>query len=148
MGVRHRQVLGAPVGLVVVVVVAMATLGSACGRGDDEAMAPLTRPWGPDEVVVPVDVAVTAVPVVTVLGDGTVITPAPATAIYPGPAMAPLQSVTVRQHTVDALVQRAADLGLLDGRWSSARRQSPTPAPYPCTVVGGADTPVLLAAPG
>jgi hypothetical protein len=109
---------------VAIVVVAMATLGAACGRGDDEATAPLTRPWGPDEVVVqvtvaggfvPVDVAVTVVPVVTVLGDGTVITPAPVTAIYPGPAMAPLQSVTVPQRTVDDLVQRAGDLGLLDG---------------------------------
>lgn len=84
----------------------------------------MSRPTGSHEVVVqvmvtggfvPVEVAVAAVPTVTVLGDGTVITTAPVTAIYPGPAITPLQSVRVPSQTVDDLVARAAELGLLAG---------------------------------
>lgn len=84
----------------------------------------MSRPTGPDEVVVqvmitggfvPVEMAVAAVPTVTVLGDGTVISTAPVVAIYPGPAITPLQSVRVPAETVDGLVARAADLGLLSG---------------------------------
>jgi hypothetical protein len=61
----------------------------------------------------PVESAVTAVPTVTVLGDGTVITTAPVTAIYPGPAISPLQSVKVDAATVDGLIDKARELRLL-----------------------------------
>lgn len=97
---------------------------TACGDAGGANGALRSRPTGAGEVVVqvmvaggfvPVDVAVSAVPTVTVLGDGTVITGAPVIAIYPGPAIAPLQSVRVPAETVDDLVQRAADLGLLAG---------------------------------
>lgn len=63
----------------------------------------------------PVEAALGAVPSVTVLGDGTVISPGPVPQIYPGPAIAPLQSVTVDAATVDNLVEQARRLGLLDG---------------------------------
>ncbi|MGH9276731.1 MAG: hypothetical protein ACRD12_01270, partial [Acidimicrobiales bacterium] len=63
----------------------------------------------------PVEAAVTAVPTLTVLGDGTVITQAPVTAIYPGPAIVPLLAATADAPTLDDLVRRAADLGLLAG---------------------------------
>lgn len=80
------------------------------------------RPAGADDVVlqvmvaggfVPVDISLSTVPTVTVLGDGTVITPAPVPAIYPGPAMAPHQAVKVDAAAVDGLIGKAADLGLL-----------------------------------
>jgi hypothetical protein len=102
--------------------VLFALVASACGGTDDRSVVTLSRPTGSDEVVVqvmvtggfvPVDAAVSAVPTATVLGDGTVITPAPVIAIYPGPAITPLQSVQVPAETVDDLVQRAAELGLL-----------------------------------
>jgi len=102
----------------------VALLATACGDTDERSVVPLTRPTGSDEVVVqvmvaggfvPVGTAVSMVPTVTVLGDGTVITPAPVLAIYPGPAMTPLQSVSVPSGTVDSLVERAGDLGLLEG---------------------------------
>lgn len=63
----------------------------------------------------PPEFLVTAVPAVTVLGDGTVITTGPVPAIYPGPAITPLLSVRVSAGTVDDLVARAGRLGLLDG---------------------------------
>lgn len=84
----------------------------------------LERPTGPGDVVVqvlvdgglvPPEVAMATVPATTVLGDGTVVTLAPMLAIYPGPALAPLQAVTVDAATVDGLVARAAKLGLLAG---------------------------------
>lgn len=100
----------------------LAMLATACGNREVGTAAPASRPIGPAEVVVqvmvaggflPVSAAVTAVPIATVLGDGTVITTAPVLAIYPGPAITPLQSVRAPAATVDQLVTRAAELGLL-----------------------------------
>jgi len=102
----------------------VAILATACGDTEERSVVPLSRPTGSDEVVVqvmvtggfvPVGTAVSSVPTVTVLGDGTVITPAPVIAIYPGPAITPLQSVRVPSGTVDDLVERAGDLVLLEG---------------------------------
>lgn len=103
---------------------ALALVAAACG--DDTtavgAGSP-NRPTGPDDVVVqvseeggfvPVEVALSTVPSVTVLGDGTVITAAPYVQIYPGPAILPLQSAKIGADRVDALVAKAAELGLLD----------------------------------
>ena len=99
----------------------LAVLATACGDTDRSV---LSRPTASDEVVVQVMVtggfvprgtAVSTVPTATVLGDGTVVTAAPVIAIYPGPAITPLQSVRVPAETVDDLVKRAADLGLLAG---------------------------------
>lgn len=108
----------------VVLVPVLAMMATACGDPEGGTAVPKSRPTGADEVVVqvmvsggfvPVSAAVSAVPTVTVLGDGTVITMAPMVMIYPGPAITPLQSVQVPGATVDQLVARAADLGLLDG---------------------------------
>lgn len=85
---------------------------------------PTQLPAEPGEMVVqvlvdggllPREATVTTVPAVTVLGDGTVITPAPVPAIFPGPAIAPLQAITIDGAAVDGLVERADELGLLDG---------------------------------
>lgn len=105
-------------------VVALAVTASACGddprtdTGDRPA-----RPAGAEVVVqvvlegglVPPEAALATVPSVTVLGDGTVITPAPVPEIYPGPAIPPLQSVGVDAGVVDDLVAEARGLGLLTG---------------------------------
>ncbi|HEX7097013.1 MAG TPA: hypothetical protein VF183_14090 [Acidimicrobiales bacterium] len=64
---------------------------------------------------VPIDVALSSIPIVTVLRDGTVLTPAPVPAIYPGPAISPVQRTTITPDEVDALLARADQLGLLDG---------------------------------
>jgi hypothetical protein len=104
--------------------VALALAASACG--DDSHTDTGDRPARPagGEVVVqvaqeggllPPEVAVATVPSVTVLGDGTVITPAPVPEIYPGPAIQPLQSVGVDGGVVDNLVAEASRLGLLAG---------------------------------
>ena len=108
-----------------VAVVGLAVVAGACGGGSTGVGgAPLNRPTGASEVVVqvlvdggfvPTEVALGTVPATTVLGDGTVITPAPTPAIYPGPALAPLQAAKVDAATVDGLVARAATLGLLAG---------------------------------
>jgi hypothetical protein len=64
---------------------------------------------------VPVDAALSTVPTVTVLADGTVLTPGIVTMIYPGPAVSPIQEAHVDPADVDALVAKARELGLLDG---------------------------------
>ncbi|MDQ4068905.1 MAG: hypothetical protein M3203_05455 [Actinomycetota bacterium] len=100
------------------------TLG--CGANDSvEQTGPgISRPTGPEEVVVqvttaggflPAEAAIAGVPTRTVLGDGTVITQAAVPAIYPGPAIVPLQAATADARAVDRLVRRAAELGLLRG---------------------------------
>lgn len=91
--------------------------------GGGAGSPPPDRPTAPDEVVVqllvdggfvPVEAAVRTVPAVTVLGDGTVLTPAAVPAIYPGPAIVPMQQVRIGAAEVDRLVALAADLGLLE----------------------------------
>jgi hypothetical protein len=52
---------------------------------------------------------------VTVLGDGTVVTPAPVAMIYPGPAIAPLQEGHISAARIGALLADADHLGLLAG---------------------------------
>ena len=110
----------------VALVLAAASLLVACGDGEsvEETGPAPSRPTGAGDVVVqvtvaggfvPLEAAVTVVPTLTVLGDGTVITPAPVTAIYPGPAIVPLQAASVDARTVDGVVRRAEELGLLAG---------------------------------
>lgn len=83
------------------------------------------RPTGAGDVVIQVmdsgglqviEEKVATVPRATVLGDGTLITPAPRDAAYPGPALAPLQAVKLSGGDVDGLVRRAGELGLLRER--------------------------------
>jgi hypothetical protein len=116
---RRRRHLVAVFGLAVV------SGAGACGENSTGVGgAPFNRPTGASEVVVQVlvdggfvrpEVALATVPATTVLGDGTVITLAPTLAIYPGPALAPLQAANVDAATVDGLIARAAKLGLLAG---------------------------------
>jgi hypothetical protein len=61
---------------------------------------------------VPVEAIFTALPLVSVYGDGTVLTQGPQIAIYPGPALPNLQVRKLDQEGIEALLQAAADAGL------------------------------------
>jgi hypothetical protein len=126
----------------------VAVLSGGCGDGATvRSGGRPPRPTGPDEVVVqvlidggfvPPEVALGTVPSTTILGDGTVITTAAVPAIYPGPASQPLQSVKVSAATVDELLDRARELGLVGSTLDFGR---PSVADAPNTtvtiVVGG-----------
>lgn len=85
------------------------TLVPGGGNGDDPVIQVVIAGG-----FVPVEVAVTTVPTVTVLADGTVLTLAPVLAIFPGPAITPVQSTSVSTDQVDELVELAESLGLDD----------------------------------
>ena len=139
---RRRHL--AAVGLLV------AAAAGACGQeSSGGGSAPPARPTGAGEVVVqvlvdggfvPPEVALAAVPATTVLGDGTVVTPAPTLAIYPGPALAPLQATKVDAATVDGLVARAAKLGLLAGPLDFGRPPVADAPSTTVTIVAGGQT--------
>lgn len=61
---------------------------------------------------VPVETIFTSLPLVSVYGDGTVITQGPQIAIYPGPALPNLQVRKLDQDGIEALLRAAADAGL------------------------------------
>ncbi|MGH9224217.1 MAG: hypothetical protein ACRD2W_10660 [Acidimicrobiales bacterium] len=136
------------VGAVALVAVVAGAL-AACGDDGTVVGSAPSRPQGKDEVVVqvliaggfvPVDVALGAVPSVTVLGDGTVISQAPVTAIYPGPAMPPLQAVTVPASTVDGLIRTAQEQGLLGGDLDFGRPPVADAPDTTVTIVAGGTT--------
>ena len=140
------------------VAAAMAAGSTLVACGEEAALttsgpAP-DRPTGADQVVVqvmvaggflPVEAAVTAVPTVTVLGDGTVITGAPVPAIYPGPAMPPLQAATADSRTVDGLLRRGRELGLLAGPLDFGRPPVADAPDTTVTIVAGGRTHVHTA---
>ena len=122
---------------------------AACGDGGTVVGSTPSRPQGADEVVVqilisggfvPVDVAVGTIPSVTVLGDGTVISQAPVTAIYPGGAIAPLQAVTAPAAVVDGLIRKAEALGLLAGKLDFGQPPVADAPDTTVTIVAGGTT--------
>jgi hypothetical protein len=54
-------------------------------------------------------------PLLVIAGDGMAVTSGPVPAIYPGPLLPNLIGRPISQAGLDAIVQRARDLGLLDG---------------------------------
>jgi hypothetical protein len=85
--------------------------------------APIPHPTEADASVVrvlvgggfvPVEQSLATIASTTLLGDGTLVTAAPVPAIYPGPAIQPLQSTVLTEEQVQALLARADELGLLD----------------------------------
>jgi hypothetical protein len=127
-----------------------AVAGAACGKGaPNPGASPPGRPTGAGDIVVQVvvdggfvrpETALGTVPVTTVLGDGTVITTAPTLAIYPGPALAPLQSAKVDTATVDRLVRRARELGLLAGPLDFGQPQVADAPNTTVTIVAGGES--------
>ena len=91
------------------------------GGGPGQSPGPGPRTYGPDEVVlrvehvdgfVPVEYLVTRLPIISVYGDGRVITEGPVIAIYPSPALPNVLVRTISMAGVDALVTRALAHGV------------------------------------
>jgi hypothetical protein len=115
--------------VMVPLVLALTAAGCGAAAAGDESSAPgaprFSHPTGPRDVVlrvstgggfVPSEVTLATVPEFTLYGDGNVIVPGAVMAIYPGPAMLPLQSFRLSERRVQALLGAASRAGLLDER--------------------------------
>jgi len=92
------------------------------GGGGGGGSAPYDHPTGAEDVLVSIKVDGGFVPVeynlrntaqFLLLGDGTVIVPGVVDAIYPGPAITPLQAATIREGQIQELIAAADEAGLL-----------------------------------
>ena len=120
-GIRRRRARAA---LVVLVAVGSAACGSASKSTGGTPSTTAPGAVAPDAVIAQVvvrggfiapNVQARQIPGVTVLGDGSVVTPAVVPAIYPGPAIAPLQQGHISAAQVARLLADARRLGLLGG---------------------------------
>jgi hypothetical protein len=125
-------------------VAALALVGAACSDDDGEVVVGgdgttepsgttggsgstsggFDQPTGADDVVVrvfvgggfvPVEYHLALSPSYSLLGDGTIVEPAVVTAIYPGPAINPLNARHADEEQIQEILRRADDAGLLDG---------------------------------
>jgi hypothetical protein len=98
---------------------------AACARADGGSADPpaTAPPYGPDDLVLQVaytggfvtpEMLAGRLPLLSVYGDGRVITEGPVAAIYPGPALPNLQVQQIDAADVQALVDRALDAGVGD----------------------------------
>jgi hypothetical protein len=83
----------------------------------------IAHPEGPNELVlriatgggfVPVEYKLTVTPEFSLYGDGRVIETGPTIAIYPGPALPNLQTATISEETIQAILEAAREAGLFD----------------------------------
>lgn len=81
---------------------------------------------------VPVEVAFSDTPDVSVYGDGTVLTPGAMIMIYPGPALPTLQESMLDDAAIEAIFAKADELGMLDGELDYGQ---PPVADAPDTIV-------------
>jgi hypothetical protein len=104
--------------------------GTSPGPGDDGGGTVTTapggspvHPTGKNEIVfqisegggfVPIEYNLTLVPQFSLYGDGRVIVPGPVIEIYPGPAMPNLQTATIPEEAVQAILSAAREAGLFD----------------------------------
>ncbi len=136
---NRRQLM--MLGLVPVAAAAVAACGSSSGSDatstpnleptatpEPTATAPATNQieylTGSDDLVlrvdltggfVPVEFMLTALPPVSVYGDGTIITQGPQIAIFPPPALPNLLAATVTEEGMQLILEEAKSAGLLDG---------------------------------
>jgi hypothetical protein len=91
----------------------------------DALAAPIAHPTGSRDIVVRVtsgggfvapSAILGALPAFTLYGDGSVVVPGPVTQMSPGPALAPLLRLRLREPRVQALLRRARAAGLLTRR--------------------------------
>jgi hypothetical protein len=134
------------------VVLAVALALGACGRltgtGGSGETGPtgasggpaIDHPTRPDALVlrveqrggfVPVDYALTRVPIWSLYGDGRVIVEGPQIEIYPGPALPNLLVFRLTEPQIQAILAAARDAGLLQG---DRRYPQPCVADVPTTV--------------
>lgn len=112
-----------------VLILTVATFGAvACGEagdGTDTTSLPsdgtISHPDGTNELVlrvssagglVPVSAAITRIPEFSLYGDGTVIVTGPVIEIYPGPAMPNLQTATMPEESMQAILSATHEIGL------------------------------------
>ncbi len=117
-----RRTLSLIVALPILTLAACAQPGTQ-GPGGSPSGPDVTN-YAPDEVVlrveyvdgfVPVQHIVTSLPLITVYGDGRVITEGPMIEIYPAPAMPNVLVRTIPHAAVDQLVRLAIDAGVGSG---------------------------------
>jgi hypothetical protein len=84
---------------------------AAGAPGADELVLRAERTGG----FVPAESVVGALPMVSIYGDGRVITEGPVPAIYPGPALPNVQVTMITPELVQELVQRGLDAGVRNG---------------------------------
>jgi hypothetical protein len=103
-------------------IAAAAFILAACGRFAAPTEGRVERPTGADELVLRVDVGggfipleytLRSFPVLSIFGDGRLITQGPQIEIYPGPALPNLQARAISDGGVDAILEAADDAGLL-----------------------------------
>ena len=109
----------------VVAVIVIALLASACGRGGNGPRdGGIDHPTGSDELVlrveivggfVPVDYTLRALPGMSLYGDGRLVVEGPVIEIYPGPALPNLQVTRLSEEGVEAILGAARAAGLTDG---------------------------------
>jgi hypothetical protein len=119
---RTRAVAG-----LIAVAVSIALVAGACGDDDSGVETggtdgPFVYPTGADEIVVrvssgggyvPLDVQLADMPEYSLYGDGRLVFLGPQIEIFPPPALPPLLEVQLSDREIQALLQRAADAGLL-----------------------------------
>ncbi len=105
--------------------VAAALAGCSAGAGPPEpSPGRIDHPTGPHDLVLristrggllPPDARLTELPVLSLYGDGRLITQGPQVAIYPGPAVPNLQVTRVSEAGIQRVLRAASDAGLLGG---------------------------------
>jgi hypothetical protein len=108
--------------LVALIAAACATGGGSSTAPPDSANAGTTYPTGPDDLVIrlryvggfaPPSAHILDLPPISIYGDGTVLVPGVVPAIYPGPALPPLQEATISPAGIQTLLEAARETGLL-----------------------------------
>jgi hypothetical protein len=113
---------------------------------------PGARPSGPDEIVVRVELvggmlppleAERELPRISIYGHGSVLEPAPRDDVFPGPAGYELLSYRIDGELLDAILERAASVGLrgLDRRFEQTGSEFVTDAGYTVVTVADGDGP-------
>jgi len=106
--------------VLVLLVSTLVVLATGCGA---ESGGSVSHPTGGDEIVlqiasggglVPVEFNLTALPELSLYGDGTVIVNGPVDAMYPGRALPNLQTTTLSEEVVQAVLSAATEAGLFD----------------------------------
>jgi hypothetical protein len=103
--------------------VGLGAFGAAGCGGSEGPGDSVVHPTGKSEVVlqvfahdgfVPVSYSLTQLPGFSLYGDGTVVVTGPVIEIYPGPALPNLQTTTISEEAVQAILSAAREAGLFD----------------------------------
>lgn len=131
MNRRHPSLITVALGLVLLLAAcAGAGGGGSASPGTDDGA--IDHPSGADELVLRMESAggfvmpeflFGAVPSFSLYGDGTVIVPGAVPAIYPGPALPPLQARQLSEAGIQAILAKVAETGIFvaDARFDGAQ---------------------------